>query len=120
MEERVPMVKKFLANDKQKLIIASINVMNTSMTLIECKYEVYVEKTYNYTTYVQSRGRIFRPGQKDITRTYTLRYNNSLDNLQELNLQTKGETLNSLFNRQYIEQDMWHKLFNMQRGDKVC
>ena len=119
MDDRVNIINKFLKDPKQKLIIASINVMNTSVTLIECKYEIYVEKTYNFVVYTQSRGRIFRPGQKDITRTYSMRYDNSLDNLQELNLKSKGETLNSLFNQQYISANVWKKLFSLQKNQSI-
>lgn len=119
MDDRVGIINKFLQDPKQKLIIASINVMNTSVTLIECKYQIYVEKTYNFVVYTQSRGRIHRPNQKDVTRTYSMRYDNSLDNLQELNLKSKGETLNSLFNQQYISANIWKKLFSLQKDQAV-
>jgi hypothetical protein len=91
--------------------------MNTSVTLIECKYEIYVEKTYNFVVYTQSRGRIFRPAQDSITRTYSMRFKDSIDNLQELNLKTKGETLNSLFNQQYISAGVWKKLFSLANAE---
>ena len=117
MDDRVNIINKFLKDPKQKLIIASINVMNTSVTLIECKYEIYVEKTYNFVVYTQSRGRIFRPAQDSITRTYSMRFKDSIDNLQELNLKTKGETLNSLFNQQYISAGVWKKLFSLANAE---
>lgn len=117
MSERVPTIKNFLKDEKSKLLIASINVMNTSVTCVECKYEVYVEKTYNFTVYTQSRGRIYRPQQKDITRSYSVRYKNSIDNLQEMNLKSKGETLNSLFNQKYISENTWKKLFSLHKAD---
>lgn len=117
MNDRVSIINKFLKDPKQKLIIASINVMNTSVTLIECKYEVYVEKTYNFVVYTQSRGRIHRPSQDSVTRTYSIRYKDSIDNLQELNLKTKGETLNSLFNQQYISAGVWKKLFSLANAE---
>lgn len=119
MGNRLGVIKSFLANDKQKILIASINVMNTSVTLVECKWEEYVESTYNYTVYSQSRGRIFRPGQTDITRTYSIRYNGTLDCLQELNLKTKGATLSSLLNKEYVAQDLWRKMFNLQKGQII-
>ena len=118
-EERFAKIDEFLHNPKEKLIIASIKIMNTSVTLVECTYEVYVEKTFNYTEYKQSRGRIWRPGQKEVTRTYTIRYNNSIDNLQEINLATKGETINSILNKDYISHDVWKKLFNLQKDDMI-
>ena len=115
--DRIPLVKKFLSDPDSKLIIASINILNTSVTMVECKYEVYAEKTYNYTDYKQSRGRIFRPGQTEVTETHSLRFADSIDNLQEMNLNTKGETLKSLMNKEYIEYDLWKKLFNLQNAD---
>ena len=115
--ERIPLVTKFLSDPKSSLIIASINILNTSVTMTECKYEVYVEKTYNYTTYKQSRGRIHRSTQKDITKTYSIRFENSMDNLQELNLIKKGEVINSLMNKEYIEHNLWKKLFNLSNAD---
>lgn len=120
MSERVPTIKNFLKDEKSKLLIASINVMNTSVTCVECKYEVYVEKTYNFTVYTQSRGRIYRPQQKDITRSYSVRYKDSIDNLQEINLNSKGEILNSLFNQKYISENTWKKLFSLHKADFSC
>ena len=117
MEERVPLVNSFLKDPKAKILIASINVMNTSLTCTECKYEVYLEKTYNFTVYTQAKGRIYRPSQNDITRSYSLRYKDSIDNLQELNLKTKGETLNSLFNQKYISEGIWKKLFSLSNSE---
>ena len=61
---------EFKSDEKHKIIIASINIMNTSVTLTQCKWNLYVERTFNYTVYSQSRGRIYRPGQKDLCRTY--------------------------------------------------
>lgn len=118
-DERIDLINSFLSDQKKKLIIASINVMNTSVTLTECKYEVYAEKTYNFVTYVQSRGRIFRPGQESVTRTYSIRFDNSLDNLQEMNLSSKGETLNSLFNIKYISAGLWKTLFTLRKEQNL-
>lgn len=111
-EEMNLILDEFKKNPKHKLIIGSLNVMNTSVTLVECKYEVYVEKTYNYTVYTQARGRIWRPGQDSVTRTYSIRYKNSVDNIQELNLAQKGQLLNSLLNKEVVGQDVWKRLFN--------
>lgn len=116
--ERLAVVDEFLHNPKEKLIIASIKVMNTSVTLTECAFAVYAEKTYDYVEYDQSLGRIHRPGQDKTVRTYSVRYNSSIDNLQEQNLKSKGATLNALLNKEYIEHDLWRKLFSMQ-GDSL-
>lgn len=116
-EERSARIKEFKENPEHKLIIGSINIMNTSITLIECKYQVYVECTYNYTVYSQSRGRIHRPNQDSITRTYSLCYKDSIDGLQKQNLAQKGAIINSLLNKQYIDQGMWKRIFNANLND---
>lgn len=105
-------INEFKKNDKHRIIIASINIMNTSVTLTECKWNLYVERTFNYTIYSQSRGRTWRPGQTEVCRTYMICFNNSIDNLQLQNLQQKGAVLESLLNRNFIDQRMWRAIFN--------
>lgn len=105
-------IRKFKSDDKHKIIIASINIMNTSVTLTECKWNLYVERTFNYTIYSQSRGRIYRPGQNTVCRTYMVCFKNSIDNLQLQNLQQKGTVIESLLNRNIIDSKMWRSIFN--------
>lgn len=105
-------IKKFRDDEKHKIIIASINIMNTSVTLTECKWNLYVERTFNYTIYSQSRGRIFRPGQQTVCRTYMTCFNNSIDSLQLQNLQQKGMVIESLLNKNIVDQSTWRMIFN--------
>lgn len=106
------LINTFKNNPKHKIIIASINIMNTSVTLTECKWNLYVERTFNYTIYSQSRGRIYRPGQAEVCRTYMMCFNKSIDNLQLQNLQQKGAVLESLLNKQIVDQNVWKMIFN--------
>lgn len=115
-EERFKTIERFKKDNSSKLLIASIYLLNASVTLTECKWQVYVENTYDYTVYAQSRGRIFRPGQTSETFTYFVLYNESLDCLQKRNLDSKGALLGSLLNKKYIEQSEWRELFNMNIG----
>lgn len=115
-DQRFAIIEKFLKDQSSKLLIASIYLLNTSVTLTECKWQVYVENTYDYTMYSQSRGRIFRPGQDEETFTYFVLYNDSIDNVQRKNLESKGELLTSLMNKKFIEQYEWRELFNMKVG----
>ena len=117
-EKMTEAINEFKDNDKHKIIIASINIMNTSVTLTQCKWNLYVERTFNFTIYSQSRGRIFRPGQTEVCRTYMMCYNNSIDNLQLQNLQQKGAVLESLLNRNIVDQRMWRMIFNATGKEK--
>ena len=111
-EEKFALIDKFKKDKNAQILLASINIMNTSVTLTECTWQVYLENTYNYTIYSQSRGRIHRPGQKTMSNTYFILYDNSIDNMQLENLKQKGELLNSLMNKAYISQTEWRDIFN--------
>src|SRR5574344_328211 len=119
-EELNKRIKEFKSNANHKIIIASINILNTSITLTECKFSVYLERTYSYQIWSQSKGRIWRPSQTSVTRVYTMSYKDSIDNLQLENLIHKGEIVNSLLNRDYIDQSIWKKIFNFNLGDDIC
>ena len=110
-------IKKFKEDPDSKIIIASINIMNTSVTITECTFNVYIERTFNYTYYEQSRRRTWRNGQTNVVRYYFMCYNNSIDNLQMDNLKQKGAILNTLMNKEYIDNVMWKKIFNSVGGE---
>ena len=117
-EKMTEAINEFRNNEKHKIIIASINIMNTSVTLTQCKWNLYVERTFNYTIYSQSRGRIFRPGQTEVCRTYMMCFNSSIDNLQLQNLKQKGLILESLLNKNIIDQRVWRMIFNATGKEK--
>lgn len=112
-------INEFKNNSKHKILIASINVMNTSVTVTEATYNVYFERTFNYTVYSQSRGRIYRPSQKYMCRTYHMAFNDSIDFFQLENLAQKGQIVNALLNKKFIDQGLWKKVFNANEGFTV-
>lgn len=111
IDERFEIVEQF-KKSTSNILISSIPLLNTSITLTECGWQAYLEKTYNFVEYSQSLGRIYRPGQEKTTRTYTIRYARSIDSLQESNLESKGHTINCLMSKKFITQTEWAKIFN--------
>jgi SNF2 family DNA or RNA helicase len=111
LKERTTLVEEYKKSDN-KLLIASIYVASTSLTITECKWECFFEKTFNYTDYYQSKGRIFRNGQTEETRSYSIVYNNSLDSFINANLTGKGRLIDSLFENQTISQQKLIEIFN--------
>lgn len=112
-------IDDFKKSKTSKLLITSVNIMNTSLTVTEAKWQVYLENTFKYQDYQQSRGRIFRPGQQDPVTTYFLVYKSSIDGFQMDNLKNKGHTLDTLMNMQYISPNVWKTIFNFNNGDKI-
>lgn len=111
VDDRFSIVEAFKKSDS-KILISSILLLNTSVTLTECSWQAYLEKTYNYVDYDQSLSRIYRPGQSETTTTYTIRYSNSIDSLQEENLASKGQIVQNIMNKQFVTQEEWSKIFN--------
>ena len=110
-EERFEIIENF-KKSKDKILLASINIMTTSITLVEAKASVFFEKTASYINYEQSRGRNYRIGQEDEVRYYNLCYNYSIDNLMFQNLERKGKVLENLIKRNSLSQNEWRMIFN--------
>jgi hypothetical protein len=46
-------------------------------------------------------------------------FNDSIDNLQLENLAQKGQIVNALLNKKFIDQGLWKKIFNANEGFTV-
>jgi superfamily II DNA or RNA helicase len=111
-EDRLPVIEQFKKDKDAKILLASVLIANTSFTLTECKAAVYFERTWSYIDFEQSKGRIYRIGQKDEVTYYYLLYKDSMDYLQLKALETKGKVLENLVKKNTLNQDEWKFLFS--------
>lgn len=116
-DERHPLVEEFKNKKEHKLLIANITTLNTSETITECNVQIYVERGFSYEPYVQSTRRIYRIGQDKPVITYILIYDNSLDNLVDTNLTSKGMLIEGLVKKDFLTQEEWVKIFNSSSLD---
>jgi len=110
-DQRFKVIEDFKLSD-DKILLASINIANTSFTLTECKAAVLFERCWMYIIYEQFRGRIYRIGQEDEVRYYNMVYDYSIDNLQLRALETKGLVMENLIKKNTLSQDEWKMIFN--------
>lgn len=96
-EERDELIKKFKTDKSHKILIASQNILATSVTLIECNWAIYLETSFSYEIYLQSTGRIYRIGQTRNVRLYHIWLSDSTDLFHKKAIDTKGELINRLF-----------------------
>ena len=115
-KERFDLVEQFKKGD-HKLLIANITCLNTSVTITEATFQIYVERTYNFATYEQSTFRIYRLGQTQNVESYILIYNQSLDVLQDKNLSSKGLLVSGLVSKDFLTQEQWQTIFNATEND---
>ena len=108
MSGRFNIVEDF-KKSKNKILIASILISNSSFTLTECSAAIFYERCWDFKTYEQARGRIHRLGQDKEVRYYNMVYSNSIDNLQVLN--KKDKVMKSLVRKNSLSDMEWKLLF---------
>lgn len=96
-DERDELLEEFIRNKDHKILIASQNILATSVTITEASYAIYLETSFSYETYLQSTGRIYRIGQKKDVRIYHIYYENSVDVFHEIALGKKADLSSMLF-----------------------
>ena len=94
-------------------------MLNTSTTLTEASYQVYVERGFNLTVYEQSKFRIYRQGQTKNVETTILCYDKSLDCMLDKNLENKGKLVEGLCSKNFIDKDTWKTIFNFTDSSKL-
>lgn len=117
--ERRQILSDFKSKKKHSILIANIKVLNTSVTITEATFQVYVELIFSYVPYEQSTKRIYRHGQNNTVTTYTLLYNRSLDFLRKKNLDSKGMLVKGLLKKDFLTQDEWIQIFNYEEGSTI-
>lgn len=96
-DERDLLLEEFIKNKNHKLLIASQNILATSVTITEASYAIYLETAFSYEIYTQSMGRIYRIGQKKPVRIYHVYYENTVDVFHEIALGKKADLSAFLF-----------------------
>lgn len=96
-EERDVALKEFKSNPKHKILIASQNILATSVTITEAVFAIYLETAFAYETYIQSTGRIYRIGQTKDVRIYHIWLNNSTDVFHINAIDRKSDLVSFLF-----------------------
>ena len=97
--ERDALIKKFKSDDNHKILIASQNILATSVTLVECSFAVYLETSFSYESFYQSTGRIYRIGQENPVKIYHIWLKNSTDMFHKTAIETKGDLVSMLFTK---------------------
>jgi hypothetical protein len=111
-EVKRDLVESFKQNKKSRILIAGIQVLNTSVTVTEATTQIYVERTFNFIEYSQSMKRIHRIGQTKNVNTIVLLYSHSLDSYIDKNLENKGMLNEKLLAKESLTTEEWKMIFN--------
>ncbi len=105
-------VEDFKKSKDSKILLASLNALNTSVTITQAKFNIWVERTYNPKVYEQCLGRIVRIGQEDITENYVIAHKNSVDALQEVCLAKGQKIMEKVFDEEFLSISDWSLVLN--------
>lgn len=107
-------VHEFETRDECRVLIASTQVMNSSITLVAAHIQIVFDSTFNYTEYDQVLSRVYRIGQDKPVFTYILLIDESLDIARNKNLEQKDFVNNNFLKKEYIDLQTAKMLFNMK------
>lgn len=96
-EDRFRQVAEFKKNTNHKLLIASQNILASSLTINEATFAIYLETLFSYLDYEQSTGRIYRIGQQEEVHLYHIYYKDSVDMFHQIILNQKKDLVKMLF-----------------------
>jgi len=95
-------VEQFKTKPEHRVLIAGIQVLNSSVTIIESDVQIYFDATYNFTQFEQSGSRIYRIGQNKTVRSYYLIIDESMNVAQYQNLEDKEFLNRNFFSKDFL------------------
>lgn len=117
-DDRFRMVEDFKKGES-RMLVAVIQTLSTSVTILEAKVSVYFERGFNFTDFDQSLNRNYRLGQDKAVTRYMLMYDKSLDCLIDKNLKNKGVLVKGLNSKDFLTQEEWIKIFNFSENTEL-
>lgn len=115
-EERFELVRKFDEEKEHRLLVSNIQVLNTSITILNAHIQVYMELDYSYSSYIQSTRRIYRYGQQENVLSFILLYDRSLDTFIWKTLTSKNKLTKGLVDKKFISASEWQQIFNCEES----
>lgn len=106
-------VAKFQTEPKHEILIAGLQVLNTSITLVAANIQIVFDSTFNYTEYDQALKRVRRIGQDKPVYTCVILIDESLDITRYKNLQDKDFINKKFLSQEYLDKQAAQEIFNM-------
>lgn len=111
---KTSVVDEFKSSKTKNILFAGIQVLNTSITIVEATVNVYFDTHFNYTEFSQSIKRIHRIGQTKRCNTYILIIDESLDVVRRNMMKDKDFIMKNFGNESYLNSKSAQDLFTMK------
>jgi SNF2 family DNA or RNA helicase len=108
---RDEMVEDFKQSKTRNVLIASYKVLNSAVNLVEASRNIYFDRSYSLTEWLQSQKRTHRIGQNERVITNPLIFENSLDVRLDHKLESKEDIDKKLLERRHLSTEEWKAIF---------
>ena len=108
---RDDVVESFKASSESNLLIASYKVLNAAKTITEVTRNIYFDRSYSLTEWLQSQKRSHRIGQTERVIVYPLIFDQSLDLRLDQRLSQKEDIDEKLLKRSQLTVEEWRAIF---------
>lgn len=108
---RDQMLESFKKSKDRNLLIASYKVLNTAVTITEATRNIYFDRSYSLTEWLQSQKRTHRIGQNEAVITNPLIFEDTLDERLDIKLRSKEDIDKKLLKRGTLSPLEWKAIF---------
>lgn len=108
---RDDMVEEFKHSEDRKLLIASYKVLNSAVTITQATRNIYFDRSYSLTEWLQSQKRTHRIGQDERVITNPIIFDETLDTRLDARLESKEDIDKLLLKRNELTMEQWQAIF---------
>lgn len=107
-------IQQFIKSKEHRILIAGLQVLNTSVTIVEANVQIVFDSDFNYTIFDQAMKRMHRIGQVQNVYTYYIAVDHSLDVVRKMNLDDKEYFDKTFLSESFLSKENLHNIFNME------
>lgn len=111
-EWRQERLDTYRSSEEHNLLIASYKVLSTAVDIVEATENIYFDRSWDLTDWLQSQKRTHRAGQTENVTIYLLIYEDTLDELLDARLTKKESFDRHMFNRESLSKEEWESIFD--------
>lgn len=105
VKDREAQIKKFKEDDNCKVIIGTIGALGTGFTLTEATTAIFFDQPWNFASFTQAAGRIYRIGTKGSVNIISLICKNTIDEFVSRTIKKKRMLGDAIIDKRFSVQD---------------
>jgi SNF2 family DNA or RNA helicase len=111
LNQKMLLIEEFKKDKNKKILIVNPQTCSTGLTILNCYYMIFFDRSFNFVTENQMEKRIHRIGQHKTTYIIDLVLDKSLELRVMKALETKESIDKNLLKKDYLGKDDWKTFF---------